>query len=411
MGELREVLLELWADRRRLLLVVVALIWGTLGLTVLLGFGHGFDDAMHAALRRSGDRMLRLGGGSTTLPWEGLPAGRHVPVTPEDAAALRGLEGVRRVSIEHTVRVPVVVEGRRGPNARVHGVESGYVDIRGLSVRPGGRFVSPVDAAERRRVAVLGDRIARGLFGGAEPVGRTFRIAGQPFVVVGVLARQIAMMNYDGMDDDKVFVPASTLRALFGLRNPSYVIVEAARPAESVRLAGDVKRLLAARGRFDPEDRGGVVIQDHAEQARRIGVIVVGTRLFLTIVGVLGLLVAAIGVGNVTYALVEERVSEIGLRLALGARPGQIRTRQLLETLLLVAVGGGVGFALAAALLWGMNALPLDAEVRAYLGSPVPSAAVAASVALLLGACALVAGWHPARHAASIQPVEALRHE
>ncbi|MCC6673395.1 MAG: ABC transporter permease [Planctomycetes bacterium] len=410
MRELGELLRELWADRRRLFLVVVALGWGTLGLTVLLGFGHGFDRAMVGVLRESGDRMLRLSGGATTVPAGGLPAGRPVPLAPEDAAALRALPGVRLLSLEYTVRARVTLGAGEGPNARVHGVDDAYAEVRGIRVRGGGRFLSPIDGQERRRVAVLGDRIARDLFGAADPIGRTLLVSGQPFSVAGVLAPRITVMTYNGQDDDKIFVPATTLRALFGLRNPSFVVLEAARAERSAELVQEVRRTLAARLRFDPGDRAAVAIRDHAAQAREIGALILGIRLFLGIVGVLGLLVAAVGVANIMHALVDERVREIGLRLALGARPLQIRARALLEAALLVAVGGGGGLGLASLLLLGLDALPLDRSVRAYLGSPVPSLPVAAGIAALLGACALVAGWHPARRAAAVQPVEALRH-
>lgn len=409
MRELRDMLADLWSDRHRLSLVVFALAWGTLGLTLLLGFASGFEDAMQAVLRRSGDRMLRLSAGSTTQPFEGLPAGRPVAVTQRDAAAVSAMQDVRRVSVEYSRRLPLRIGQEQARNVRVHGVDRGYTTIRGLTIQRGGRGLSPTDQTERRRTAVLGHRIARELFGRAEPVGRTCTIAGQRFVVVGVLARQIAIMSYDGQDDDKVFVPAQTLRTIVGLRDPSYLLVEARVPTESARLLTNVRRLLAARHGFHSSDEGAVEFRDHAAFTRQIGGLVAGIRIFLSIVGVLGLLVSAIGVANVMHALVEERIGEIGLRIALGARPGQIRRRQLLETATVVILGGGGGLLVATGLLHALDAIPLPAEVRAYLGSPTPSIAVASSVALLLAACALVAGWQPAHRAASIQPIEALR--
>lgn len=411
MSELREVLAELWADRRRMRLVVVALAWGTLGLTVLLGFGNGMDDAMRGVLRRSGDSLLRISDGATSLPFGGVPAGRPVPVTAEDARALRRVEGVSRVSVEYAMRVRVRVDGRDGASTPVRGVDDGFAAVRGLTVRPGGRFVSPIDVEQRRRTAVLGDRVARRLFGDADPVGRTIGLSGQPFLVIGRIARRNVVMNYGGEDDDKIWAPATTLRTLFGLRDPTWLVVEAEHPEHSAALAAEVRRLLAARHRFDPADRGAVSIVDQAAQIRRIGATVTGTRLFMLVVGVLGLLVAAIGVANVMFALVEERVREIGLRLALGARPAQVRARQLVEVLAIVAVGGGGGLLLATLVLWGIDAIPFGDAVKAYLGSPVPSPLVALSVAALLGGCALVAGWQPAARAAAVEPVEALRHE
>ncbi|MBI5851370.1 MAG: ABC transporter permease [Planctomycetes bacterium] len=410
MAELRELLVELWADRRRLALVVFALTWGTLGLVVLAGFGQGFDDAMRVVVARSGERMLRLSGGSTTRPFDGVPAGR--PVRLEDAAvdALRELDGVRRVSREYALSARLRA-GARSATVNLRGVEPDFAAIRGLTLRGGGRFVSAIDDAERRRVIVLGESLAHELFGATDPVGREVQVGASTFVVVGVVVKRAMVMNYDGEDAWKAFAPVSTLKAGFALRWPSYVLVELEDPAAHAKMLARVVERLAARLRFDPRDDRAIWTSDHAGQAERIGWIVGGTRLFLLVVGVLGLLVAAVGIANSTRAMVEERVAEIGVRMALGATRRQIVARPLLEALVLVLIGGGAGLGLGTLLLMGLAALPLDATARDYLGSPVPTPGVALGVASVLGLVAALAGLAPARRAASVDPVEALRHE
>lgn len=410
MREVLELAAELWADRRRLRLVVFALAWGTLGLTVLAGFGEGFERAMREVLTHSGDRMLRVTGGSTSQPHLGLAAGRIVRLEPDAVDALRTQPGVRRSSVEYTASGRLVA-GTAGVSANVRGVEPEYAAIRGLVVAAGGRFVNAVDGAERRRVVVLGERLARELFGARDALGLELRIGSQPYRVVGIVRRVAMVMNYDGDDDRKAFVPASTLRATSNVRWPSYVLLELDEPTQHAAVARQLRRALAPVLRFDPSDDRALGIVDHVAQTDRIAALVVGTRLFLLIVGVLGLCVAAVGIANSTHALVLERRAEIGLRMALGATRRQIVIRPLIEALLLVVVGGGSGLLLGIAVLVGLDALPLDATARGYLGSPVPSPGVAAAVAVLLGLVAALAGLAPARRAASVDPTEALRHE
>jgi putative ABC transport system permease protein len=229
--------------------------------------------------------------------------------------------------------------------------------------------------------------------------------------VVGVLGRQPQMMQYNGNDAGKLFVPYATVAPLRGLRAPQMLLTRIDDPAQAREREAQQRVLLAGRLQCDPADRAALRINNSAISAREIRGIVTGTRLFLFVIGVLGLLVAAIGVANMTVVLVEERIPEIGLRMAFGATPTQIRWRQLAETLAMVGIGGGIGLLLAAVLLWVVNQLPLDPIAKGYLGEPLLSVKTSLTIAGLLGLCGGIAGWHPAARAAAVQPVEALRHD
>src|SRR5580765_42833 len=186
MRELQELWRELWVERRRLLLVVLGLVWGTLGLTVLLAFGEGFDSAMNRALAASGDAMLRLWGGATTRAFAGLPAGRPIPLDADDVARVAQVPGVALVSAEFRQEARAVAGGRV-QNARVLGVDPDYAAVRGIEMADGGRFLSAADCGERRRVAVLGDKLARDLFGDArKALGGTVLLWDAPFTVTGL---------------------------------------------------------------------------------------------------------------------------------------------------------------------------------------------------------------------------------
>ena len=410
MHALRDLWHELWAEKSRMAMVTLGLLWGTLALSVLMAFGEGTYVAMHEVLRQSGDTMLRLGGGATTVSFAGLPAGRPVRLSPADAAALAQVPGVAAVCSEFAASARLRA-GTRAINCNLSAVDASYAAIRGIPVRSDGRFLSEPDLQQRRRVVVLGERIAGALFGGRPPVGETVFLWDAPFVVVGVVPQRATVMSYNGNDEFRAMIPTSTAIALRGWRQASYVLLQAAVPAHNRELIAAVRRVLGERLRLAPDDLGALRVNDHIGQAQEIGGIVLGTRVFLFVVGALGLLVAAVAVGNVMYVMVEERVREIGLRLALGATPRQVQATHLVEALLVVATGGGLGLLCSAGLLFAIDQIPFDATAKAYLGRPLLSVATATGVAGLLGVAAGVAGWFPARRAAAVEPVEALRHE
>ena len=412
MNEFLDLLGETWSNRRRLMPAVIGLCFGTLGLSILLAFGDGFDTAMNSALGRSGETMIRWFGGTTSRPFRGQPAGRLAAFSPSDVELLRSAPGVLAASLETGLNARVVADdGTRSANPYIAAVGHEWLLVRRRAVEPGGRFLSPLDEGDRRRVAVIGAELAQQLFRTEAVVGRTVRVFEQPFTIVGVLGQQTQLMQSNGDDAGKLFVPFRTVAPLRGLRAPQVVMTRIDNALLAREREAQQRVLLANRLQCDPADVAALRVSNHAITAREIRGILTGTRVFLFVIGVLGLLVAAIGVANMTIVLVEERIPEIGLRMAFGATPRQIRRRQLAETLAMVGIGGGGGLLLAAAVFWGVNQLPFDPIAKGYLGEPVLSVTTSLTIAGLLGLCGGIAGWQPAVRAANVQPVEALRHD
>ena len=307
--------------------------------------------------------------------------------------------------------MPVSVGGKI-INVRVRGVDPEFGELRNLLPQAGGRFLNAPDLAEKRRVVFLGEEIAHDLFGSEAVVGRTLQIAQSTFTVVGVQQKKIQMGMYNGPDRNQATIPATTFKAMFtdaGIENLVY------RPLSldvGDLAKAELYRVMGRKYHFDPEDTRSLGIWDTRENQRITDNIALGIQLFLGIIGVLTLLVGGMGVANIMYAVVKERTREIGVKMALGAKARQVMLPFVLEALLMTVIGGCVGHRWSrSASIFGIAALPLKGEAFDIMGRPTFSPAIAAATAIVLGTIGSLAGYFPARRAASVNPAVSLRYE
>ena len=284
------------------------------------------------------------------------------------------------------------------------GVHPVFAEMRSLIPESGGRFINPIDMERKRRVAFLGDELAEQLFGN-DAVGKTLKLHGSPFTVIGVMERKAQESSYSGRDKEMAFVPATTLRAITGRKYMDLFIYTAKDLARTEPAKKEVLSILAAKHRFHPDDTEALGIWDTTEMTRFLDLFMLAFKMFLGIVGSLTLVVGGIGVSNIMNVVVEERTREIGIKMALGARSGSIMGQFLLETLVITFVGGVIGVILTAAICAIFPALGLGE----YVGVPVVSPVVAVVTASLLGLIGLIAGYFPARFASRLDPVVAMK--
>ncbi|MEM9378761.1 MAG: ABC transporter permease [Planctomycetota bacterium] len=405
------ILSGLWADRVRTGLVALGVLWGTLGLASLLAFGGEMLRATGGTARNFGVDLVRVAGAATTRPSRGFPAGRSIRLAVGDEELLASLPSVRGAVLEHNDWGRTFRAGEARHTGTLVGTQPGFADLRSRRVRPGGRFLSARDEREERRVCYLGAFAARALFSSADPVGREVDILGTPFRVVGVGPDEVQMSNYNGDERNKVYVPASTYRALTGRRSPSFFVVGLVGPDAADGAKAEILGALGARYGFDPADAAALEIQDYTEIQRMIGAILGGNRALTALVGLFGFLVAALGVANATWVRVEETRREIGLAVALGARRRHVMAPPLVEASLVALVGGAIGLGLAAASFALAGLLDVPLEVRAYLGDPRVSLALGGGIVGLLAVAGALSGWIPARRAARVDPMVVLREE
>jgi putative ABC transport system permease protein len=398
-------------NRKRIALTVMAIAWGTLSIVLLLSFGEGMKRSFHKNTRGMGENIGVLWPGATTKAWSGLPSGRTISFQDEDPDLLAArIPEIASISREYSKRVPVA-HGTKTVNARVRGVDPSFGEMRNIIPAAGGRFLDEMDSQAKRRVVILGDELATDLFGTGDPLGKAVQINQSTFTVIGVMQPKVMMGMYSGPDKNQATIPAPTFKAMFTdgkLNNMVYkpVSIEVADQAK-----WQIYRVLGRKYRFDPDDERALGIWDTRENQRITGNIALGIQMFLGIIGGLTLFVGGMGVANIMYAVVKERTREIGVKMALGAKVRQVMSPFVLEALTMTVIGGTLGTLVSLALMMGIAALPLKGEAFDFLGRPTFSFPIAAATSLILGTVGALAGYFPARRAASVNPAESLRYE
>lgn len=328
-------------------------------------------------------------------------------MTEEDIAILRSeVEEIDRISEEYGRDGARIAWGKKTLATEISAANVEFAEMRSLVPVPGGRWFNEVDLAERRRVVFLGDQLKKDLIGeSAEAVGQVVKIDGVPFQVVGVLTTKDQDSSYSGRDKDKIFLPSTTYKAIYGPDEIDNFIFQVLDPLRVTDAKKKVNQTAAHRHRFDPADEEAIQMWDTTEGMKFLTTFFVAFRVFLGVVGALTLVVGGIGVSNIMNVAVEERTKEIGIKMALGAKRRYVIGQFLFETLTITSLGGVIGFLISWAICTAFPSLGLEE----YVGRPEISFQVAALTTLVLGLIGLVAGYFPARTAASLRPVEALK--
>ncbi|MHC4533102.1 MAG: ABC transporter permease [Planctomycetota bacterium] len=412
MSTVSQLIRQLKDDRIRITLTLFGIVWGTVSITVLSAVGESVHRTLLIGEKGLGDGLVRVMGGVTSRPYGGFPKGRWIRFFPRDGRLIRDkVPEAELACYEFGTANREIAWGERVMNVQMVGVEPAFRDLRSCFPQDGGRFINDLDMRERRRVVFLGNKFKEKLFGRTPAVGKTVRIMNIPFTVIGVMRPKLQLSSYYFTDDGLIFIPASTFENVIGWRNVSGILYKPKDRATAQRTKATIRTFLAARHGYDPNDSRVWNIFDTQEIADMLDDMGIGMRVFMFVIGALTLIVAGVGVANIMFVLVQDSTRQIGIKMAVGAKPKQILRQYLLEGFALVLAGGVLGLLFSWIVLFLLRQIPTDQEGLAYLGRPELSLATSLIVSFVLTLIALAAGFFPARRAASVDPVEALRYE
>ena len=401
---LRQLLDDVRHQKLRTFLTILGITWGTVSVALLVAFGQGLEQRVVRNAHGMGEGIIVVWPAATSLPFQGLGKGRPLRVTEDEIDLLRREIPGATFTGEYNRDNAVTRRERVRLTPGVSAASPVFGLMRNMIPAEGGRYVNDLDIDRRRRVVFLGNKLKEDLFGQADAVGRTIMLDNTPFLVIGVLQEKEQDSNYRGRDRDRAFIPGATFRALYGDRKVANFVVQAKDVTRTDAVKTQVYEVLGRKLQFDPKDKEALSMWDTTEGDKIMRTVFLGLRLFLGVVGSFTLIVGGIGVSNIMHVVVEERTREIGVKLAVGAKPRFILGQFLLETLGLTAVGGAFGFAVTLAVI---AVFPHDLDK--YVGTPQASPLVILTTTLLLGLIGTIAGYFPARRAALLDPVVALK--
>ncbi len=398
----QETYIALSSNKVRSGLTMLGIIIGIGSVIAMVSIGQGASGQIQSSIEGLGSNLLTVLPG-VIQPGRGIvSSGRGAAQTlkNEDIDVLKQITGVAYVSPELQRRFQITSTGGNNTNSTIIGVVPEYQQVRNVSVEEG-QFIAENQLRSMGRVAVLGPTVAKDLFADSDPIGKTIRINKINFKVIGVLASKGSAGFFN--PDDTVFVPLTTMqKILAGADFLSTIAISVQDKNLMPQAQSDATAALAAKHRVDPQNPDFSILS----QADIIGTLTQVTNtftIFLAAVAGISLLVGGIGIMNMMLTTVTERTREIGLRKAIGAKKKDISLQFLSEAVMLTFLGGVIGVMLG----W-----TISFAVSSFAG--IATSVSISSILLAFGVSAaigIIFGYYPARRAAGLNPIEALRYE
>jgi putative ABC transport system permease protein len=404
---LRIALNALRVNKLRSALTMLGIIIGTAAVIAMVSIGSGAQSRVADQIKSLGSNIMIIVPGSTTQGGVRLGAGANQVLTEDDALAIaRDISGVI-VAAPTSRNNGQVVAGNQNWGTSIYGATNDWLEAREWPIADG-RLFEPDELRSGAKVVIIGETVARELFGGQDPLEQQIRIRKVPFTVIGVLGRKgQSLLGQD--QDDLVLVPLAAHRSrLFGsgqgrLRRVGTITVKVQEGVDMKQVESRVLELMRQRHRVQDGQPDSVSIRNLTEMLEtQEAASRVMTVLLASVAGV-SLLVGGIGIMNIMLVSVTERTREIGLRMAVGAKARHILTQFLVEAVVLAVLGGAIGIGLGLLVSYGVEQLS-GWRIELSLWSIALAAGFSAAVGIFFG-------WYPARKASRLLPIQALRYE
>ncbi len=413
----QEILATIKKNKMRTFLTGFSVAWGIFMLMILLGSGNGLSNGVSENFMRDAINAMWLWSGKTSIPYQGLKEGRDIRLTNEDYGLIKDLKGMEYTSGRYYIGGNTFSYGSEYGNYTAITCHPDLKEVESIEIVEG-RFINQVDISQTRKSVVLGKDIYDALFKDKNAIGEYIRVNNIPFKVVGICKEG------GGTRHRNAYIPVSTAQKVFNGSNRLHnfaLTINANTIEESQAIETMVRETLARKHKFDATDESALGSYNKLEDVIQTMKIFQAIKIFIWIIGIGTLIAGIVGVSNIMLIIVKERTKEIGIRKAIGASPASVVGLILLESILITTIAGYIGLVLGTGLMETINFFvekqyELSAATNSGNGetifrNPTVDLNVAATATFLLVIAGTIAGYIPAKRAARIKPIEALRDE
>lgn len=411
----QEILATIKKNKMRTFLTGFSVAWGIFMLMILLGSGNGLSNGVAANFMNDAVNSMWIWTGETTIPYQGMKSGRPIQFHNQDQEIVKKVAGVGVTSGRYFIGNTRYSYHKESGEYTTITCQPELKEVENLILNEG-RFLNNIDMIQNRKVVVIGTDIKTALFKDSTALGEYLNINNVPFKVVGICSEPGSTKTRNA------YMPLSTAQMIFNGSNRLHnlaLIINAETLEESQAIEEQIRNVLGRKHKFDPKDEGAIGLFNKLEAYIQTMKIFQAIKIFIWIIGIGTLIAGIVGVSNIMLIVVKERTKEIGIRKAIGASPSSVIGLILLESIMITTIAGYIGLVLGTGLMELINYFMVQSAGTAVdqqgSGSiflnPTVDINIAIYATLLLIVAGAIAGYIPAKRAASIRPIVALRDE
>jgi len=410
----QEIFATIKKNKMRTFLTGFSVAWGIFMLMILLGSGNGLSNGVASNFMNDAVNAMWIWTGKTTIAYEGMKTGRDIQFHNQDQELVQKVSGVGVTSGRYYMGNTRYSFNKESGDYTTVTCQPQLQDVENIKIEKG-RFINQIDLNQNRKVVVIGADIKEALFKNVEAIGEYVNVNMVPFKVVGVCTESGSSKSRNA------YMPLSTAQMIFSGSNRLHnlaLTINANTLEESQAIEEQIRNTLGRQHKFDPKDESAIGLNNKLENYIQTMKIFQAIKIFIWIIGIGTLIAGIVGVSNIMLIVVKERTKEIGIRKALGASPSSVVGLILLESIMITTIAGYIGLVLGTGLMEMINyfmvqsATPSAADQGDTIFlNPTVDFSIAVSATLLLIVAGAIAGYIPAKRAASIKPIVALRDE